>query len=142
MVRWSLLHGVITRKTSQDDPTEGRELSVKQVSAIRKTTATTARRLPLAWPIVGIGALLAALAWWVSSLPIRIVAGLLGVVFLSWGVARLPAQKTVHEAYQIVAPGVNPEDWLVVGSTAEILGFIEGVQSEMRQQEEAAGSGE
>ncbi len=141
-VRWVLLEGVITRTTPLEDPAAGNTLPVSQITGIEKTTVERVHRSPLARPGLYAGvALLAlfgglALSNWMLALP-----GLaLGAVFLLWGLTRLPGQREVLDAYQILAPGTHPPEWQLVGSHGEIFGFIEGLRSDMQdiQGEKAA----
>ena len=144
-VRWVLLEGVINRKTDQDDPTGGENLPFTQLTGVEKTSVTRVRRSPLAWPAIYAGvAMLALFAWiatanWWLALP----GILLGVVVLFWGLRRVSGQKEVLDAYQLLAPGTRPEDWLVIGSHLEVLGFVEGVRQEVeanRRAQAAAGN--
>jgi|SRR5579885_666729 len=137
LVRWSLLNGVITRKNKDDEPLAGKELPVRDITGIEKVTITKKRRLPFGWHGVVIGVALLALCIWISNLPGRAVTGLIGIALLYWGAKRIPAITTVHEGYRIVAPGLSAEEWVVVGSMPEVLGFIEAVRSEIRQKNEA-----
>lgn len=132
-VRWSLLNGVITRNTKENDPTAGRDLPVKNVTSIEKTTVTTVRKLPFGREAIILGIVLLAVCAFASALPARIAAGVIGIALIVWGAKRIPAITTVHEAYRIVAPGLNPDEWTVAGPMPEVLGFIEAVKSEMKE---------
>jgi hypothetical protein len=137
LVRWTLLDGIINRKTLQDEPMGGQELPIKQVMAVEKATGKKVERLPFGWPAALFGMGLLAVVWWAGGLFVRLVGGLGGLACLYWGAKRIPARTTVLEGYQIVAPGVKQEDWLVLGSTPEVIGFIEGLKSEMARETQA-----
>ena len=104
LVRWTLLDGTITRKTLQDPPTGGQEMPAKRVRAIEKVTVKKAHRLPFGWPAALFAVALLGWAWWTHSLVVRLAGGLVGLTCLFWGLKRIPARTTEHEAYQIVAP--------------------------------------
>ena len=134
-VRWVLLEGVITRTTQLDDPTAGKTLPVSQITAIEKTTVERVRRSPLARPAVYAGAVLLALfGWLAASTWVLALPGLaLGAIVFFWGLVRLPGQREVLAAYQILAPGIHPPEWQLVGSHAEVLGFIDGLRRDMQE---------
>jgi len=134
-VRWVLLEGVINRKTQQDDPTKGKELPVAQITGVEQTAVERVRRSPVARPAIYGGlALLVVFGWIASAYWLLGFPGMvLGVILLFWGLKRNPGQKEVLDAYQIVAPGTNPEDWRIIGSHAEVAGFIEGLRLEMEE---------
>jgi hypothetical protein len=134
-VRWVLLEGVINRKTQQDDPTKGKELPVAQITGIEQTAVERVHRSPVARPAIYGGlALLALFGWMATAYWWWALPGLfLGAATLFWGLKHNSGQKEVLDAYQIVAPGTNPEDWRVIGSHAEVAGFIEGVRLEMEE---------
>ncbi len=137
LVRWTLLNGIITRKTLQDDPTGGQELPVTQVKMVEKVTVKKIYRLPFGWPVAVFAAGLLAVSWRAGSLFVRLLCGLAGLACLYWGAKRIPARTTEHDAYRIVAPGVNPEEWMVVGSSSEITGFIEALRAGLAPETEA-----
>ncbi len=130
LVRWSLINGVITRKTLNDGPLDGQDLPVQQITGIEKTFVTKVERQPYGRRMMLLGVALVALAWPSPNLWVRIAAGLAGLGLLYWGVERSRVRKSVHEAFQMVVPGRKAEDWLMVGSTSEILGFIDAVQAD------------
>jgi len=136
-IRWSLVEGVLTRKTSQDGPTEGRELPIRQVTCIEKTTFQRTMRSRFAWPAtlfaLGLLALSVVLAmiWWPASLP----GFAIGLPLLRWGVKRIPPQTETLEAFRLVAPAPNPEDWVLVGGIPEVEGFIAGIRAELEEKE-------
>ena len=136
-VRWTLLEGVITRKKQDDGPTEGQELPIQQVMGVEKITVKRVRRSRLGWPVtlLGIGLLalsgLIATISWMAAIPGFAV----GLACLHWGAKRIPPKTEVLDAHQIVIPGADPKDWVVVGSIAEVLGFIEGIQIELQEKE-------
>ena len=134
-IRWSLVEGVITRKTAQDGPTEGQELSLSQVTRIEKTTFQRTRRARLAWPVtlfaLGLLALSVVLAgiWWPASL-----AGFgIGFLLLVWGVRRIPPQTETLDAFRLVTAVPNPDDWIMVGAIPEVEGFIEGIKADWEE---------
>lgn len=136
-IRWSLVEGVLTRKTPQDGPTEGRELPIRQVTRVEKTTFQRTMRSHFAWPAtlfaLGLLALSVVLAmiWWPASLP-----GFgLGSLLLVWGIKRIPPQTETLEAYRLVARVPDPDDWILVGGIPEVEGFIAGVKAELEEQE-------
>jgi hypothetical protein len=132
-VRWVLLEGVINRKTPQDDPAAGQNLPVSQIQRIEKTSVERTHRSPLALPATYAGLFLVAVFGWVATLSVWVgVPGLvLGAVALLWGLMRLGGSTEKIEAFRIVAPGVAAEDWVVLGSHHEVVGFISGVEKEM-----------
>jgi len=139
-IRWSLVEGVITRKTNQDGPMDGRELPLSQVTRIEKTTLQRTVRSRLAWPVtLAALALLAlsvglAMIWWPVSLP----GFAIGLLLLWWGVRRIPPQTETLGAYRLVASVPNPDDWILVGAVPEVEGFIAGVQAELEERERQA----
>jgi hypothetical protein len=139
-IRWSLVEGVVTRKTNQDGPMEGRELPLSQVTRIEKTTLQRTVRSRLAWPVtLAALALLAlsvwlAMSWWPLSLP----GFAIGLLLLWWGVRRIPPQTETLNAYRLVAPVPDPDDWVLVGSIPEVEGFIAGVHAELDEKEHQA----
>ena len=56
-----------------------------------------------------------------------------GAIILLWGLMRLSGTTERIDAFQIVAAGTRREDWYVVGSHHEVIGFVEGVGKEMQQ---------
>jgi hypothetical protein len=136
LTRWSLLNGILTRKGPNDGPTDWKELPVRDITALEETTFKTAKRLPLSWPavFVGIGLLVVAIA--LNSLPVRVVAAALGIFSIVWGARRISPIITVHQAYRVIAPGINPEEWTIVGVTPETRGFLEALKAEFAQKRE------
>ena len=139
-IRWSLVEGVITRKTAQDGPMDGRELSISQVTRIEKTTFQRTVRSRLAWPVtlsaLGLLALSVVLAgiWWPASLP-----GFgIGLLLLAWGVRRIPPQTETLDAFRLVASVPNPDDWIMVGAVPEVEGFVEGIKADLAENERPA----
>lgn len=136
-IRWSLVEGVITRKTAQDGPTEGRELPISQVTRVEKTTFQRTVRSRFAWPVtlfaLGLLALSIVLAviWWPASL----LGFGLGSLLLIWGIKRIPPQTETLDAYRLVAPVPDPDDWVLVGGIPEVEGFIAGIQAELEEKE-------
>jgi len=137
--RWSLLNGVITRKTKDDPPEGGQNLPVEKVTAVEKNTFTKVERLPFGKPATLLGVVLIGIAIGSNSLTARILCGLLGLLIFLWGVKRIPAKTTVLDAYQIVAPGTNPAEWRVVGSAPELIGFVQAVKVESSHPAESVG---
>lgn len=133
-VRWTLLEGVITRKNYQDAPMAGKELPVSRVTAVEKVTVVQTQRSRWGVPVTLLAVGLLVLSWWLWPTPVGILAGLLGLVCFYWGTRRIPSRKVVLDGYQMVAPSVAPEDWLVVGSSVEVLGFVEGVKAELAEE--------
>ena len=131
LVRWSLLHGIITRKTSTDSPLDGQNLPVSEVTGIEKTTVVKVDRPRFGWPAILTGIAVLVIAWQIDSLPLRILIGVMGFASVYWGSLRIRARRTVHDAYQIIVGGMKPEEWTVVGSSPETIGFIEAVRSEL-----------
>ncbi|MBI3934509.1 MAG: hypothetical protein HY316_07425 [Acidobacteria bacterium] len=134
-VRWVLLEGVINRKTKDDDPDKGMNLAVEKIQSIAKTQIERRHKNPLAAPatlagvlMLGLFGWLATSSWWLG-LPGLVVGG----AALLWGLARLSGTTERLDAFQIVASGTNPQDWYIVGSHHEVIGFIEGLRSEMEQ---------
>ena len=136
-IRWTLLEGIITRKNPQDGPTEGQELPIQQVTGVEKTTVKRVHRSRLGWPVTLFSvALLALSAWMASVLGLAAIPGFaIGLLSLIWGAKRIPPRTENLEAYRIVAPIANPEDWVVVGSIPEVQGFMEGVKIEFQEKE-------
>ena len=139
-IRWTLLEGIITRKKQDDGPMEGQEMPIQRVSGVEKITVTRVHRSHLAWPVTlfAIGLLVVSWVittiWWVAAIP-----GFgIGLAGLFWGVKRIPPKTEVLDAYQIVIPGADPKDWVVVGSIREVLGFIEGIKIELQEKEKQA----
>jgi hypothetical protein len=134
-VRWVLLEGVITRTTQLDDPTAGKTLPVSQITGIEKASVERVSRSPLAKPAIYVGAVLLALFGWLaaSTWALALPGLALGAIVLFWGLVRLPGQKEVLAAYQILAPGTHPPEWQLVGSHTEVLGFIDGLRRDMQE---------
>jgi len=133
LVRWALIDGIINRKTAADEPTGGQNLPVKQVAVIEKVTVEKRLRQRFGWPAALVGLGLLAVSWW-AGLFLRLLGGLAGLALLYWGAKRIFSHTVVLDGYQIVAPGLKHEDWVVVGSGNEVTGFIEGLKFEMAQE--------
>lgn len=139
-IRWSLVEGMITRKNPNDGPTEGQDLPIRQVTGIEKTTVQQVRRSRFGWPVtvfaVGLLALSAwaATIWWLAAVP----GVAIGILLLVWGVKRIPPRAETLEAYRILTPVGNPDDWIVTGSIPEVEGFIGGVKAELEEKEREA----
>ncbi|MBI4459617.1 MAG: hypothetical protein HY648_06130 [Acidobacteria bacterium] len=134
-IRWTLLDGVITRKRKDDGPTEGQEVSVHQVTGVEKTSVTRVRRSRLARPATLFGAgllalagIIAAISWMAATL-----AAVLGAATLFWGLKRIQAKKEVLDAYRLIIPGTDPNEWVMVGSIPEIAGFVEAIKIELQE---------
>ena len=134
-IRWSLVEGVITRKTAADGPTEGQELSLSQIMRIEKTAFQRTVRARLAWPVTVFAAVLLALSvvlagtWWPASL-----AGFaVGLLLLSWGVRRIPPQTETLDAFRLVTSVPNPDDWILVGAVPEVEGFVDGIKADLEE---------
>src|SRR5688572_33402249 len=132
-VRWVLLEGVINRKSHQDDPAAGQNLAVSQIQRIEKTTIERKHRSPVALPATYAGLFLLAVFVWVATMLwwVGLPGLVIGAAILLWGLMRLGGQTETIEAFQIGAPGVRAEDWYLVGSHDEVMGFIGGVEKEM-----------
>ena len=133
LARWTLLNGTITRKTLQDPPTGGRELSASQVTAIEKVTVKKVERQRFGWLTIVMGVIILDLAWFAGYLFVQIPLGIAALVLLYTGAKKLQSRTVEVEAHQIVAPGTKPEDWVVVGSAPELMGFLEAVKAESAQ---------
>lgn len=133
-VRWVLLEGVINRKTPQDDPDKGMNLPVEKIQSIENTQVERRQKNPLARPAALAGFAILVLCGWVSTIYFWVgVPGLVvGTIVLGWGLLRLGGTTERLDAFQIVASGTNPEDWYIVGSHLEVLGFIEGLRKEIQ----------
>ncbi|MBI2818168.1 MAG: hypothetical protein HYX72_14635 [Acidobacteria bacterium] len=140
IVRWTLINGVINRKTNQDDPTGGQDISVQEVRAIERTAVRKKERGTLGRPLLFIAVLLLATAWGSDSLTLRFVVGLAGLALLYTAVERLRTKVTMHDAFRLVIPGRNAEEWTVVGVTPETMGFVRGVEEEISSPTRAAGA--
>ena len=134
--RWSLMNGILTRKGPHDGPTDWKELPVKNISALEETTFRTVKRLPLAWPAVFVGIGLLVLAVAANSWPARAVAASFGMLSTAWGIRRISPMVTIHQAYRIIAPGINADEWTVVGVTPETRGFIDALKAQCAQTQE------
>ena len=134
-VRWVLLEGVINRKTPQDDPDKGLNLPVAKIQSIQETVIERRHKNPLAAPATLAGVFLLAVSGWIAaSSPWLGLPGLvIGALILVWGMKRLSGSVEKLGSYQIVAPGTNPEEWLIIGSHHEVIGFIEGLRKEVEQ---------
>jgi hypothetical protein len=139
-IRWSLVEGVITRKTAQDGPMDGRELSLSQVTHIEKTTFQRTVRSRLAWPVTLVALALLALSvvltriWWPASLP----GFAIGLLLLLWGVRRIPPRTETLDAFRLVAAVPNPDDWIMVGAVPEVEGFVEGIKADLEANQRPA----
>lgn len=140
MVRWTLINGVINRKTNQDEPTGGQDVSIEEIRAIERTIVRTSTRNRMGWPLVLFAALLLVAAWGSASIIFRFVMGFAGLASVDSGVEKLRRKVTIHDAFRLVIPGRNSQEWTVVGSTPEVLGFIRGVELELSSPASAIGS--
>jgi hypothetical protein len=134
-VRWVLLEGVINRKTQQDDPDKGLNLPVEKIQRIEQTVIERRHKSPVAKPAMLFGIVLLALFGWVATSHLWVgVPGLvIGAIVLFWGLARISGTVEKLDSFQIVVPGMNPQELLVIGSHLEVTGFIEGVRKEVEQ---------
>ena len=132
-VRWSLIDGTVTRTTTEGGIWNTTELPVQQVMGIEKLTIEQSRRAPLGVPVTLFAVALLAIAGWAGS----ISAGVIGLLCLFWGLRLLPKQKTSHEAHRLLGPGLDPEEWTLVGSGADIVGFVAALQTELSQKAES-----
>jgi hypothetical protein len=139
-VRWTLIDGVINRKTNQDDPSGGQNLRVEQVRGIQKTTVKRKERQSLGRPLLLIAVLLLIAAWNSNYIALRFVMGLAGLACLYSGAERMRTKVRVEEAFRLVIPGRNTDEWTVVGVTSEIMGFLGAVEAEVSSQSRAAGA--
>jgi hypothetical protein len=132
-VRWVLLEGVINRKTPQDDPDKGMNLPITKIQSIQETFIERRHNNPLAKPAVFAAILLLAISGWLTtySLWAGVPGLILGALVLIWGMMRLSGSTEKLTSYQILASGTNPQEWLVVGSHHEVVGFIEGLRNEV-----------
>ena len=136
-VRWTLLEGVITRKSPQDGPTEGKQLHIRQATAVEEIKVSKVYRSRLGWPatLLGLG-LLALFGWFASFSWIAAIPGLLvGLLCLFWGARRIAPRTEEVGGFQIVAPGSEPAEWRLTGTIPEVRGFVEGVRSELQEKE-------
>lgn len=139
-IRWSLVEGIITRTNPDQGPTEGQELPIQQLTGIEKTTVQRVHRSRLGWPVtffaLGLLALSAwaATIWWLAAVP----GGIPGILLLIWGVKRIPPRTETVEAYRLLTPVGNPEEWVVTGTIPEVEGFIGGVKAELEEKERQA----
>jgi hypothetical protein len=134
-VRWVLLEGVINRKTQQDDPAAGMNMPVSKIQSIEKASIERHSKSLVAAPAVITGLVLLALFGWLATVSIWAgVPGLIvGAIVLIWGLRRISGTTERIDAFQLVVPGIRPEDCYIVGSHHEVVGFIEGVRKEMEQ---------
>jgi hypothetical protein len=130
LVRWSLLNGIITRKVAADGPQEGRELPVHQVRGIEKTTFLKVERSRSGWLTALFGIAVVVLAWQIDFAPLRLTIGVLGFASVYAGSQKIRPRREVHEAFRLVGPNLRPDEWIVVGSTPEVTGFVEAVRLE------------
>jgi len=139
-VRWVLLEGVINRKTKDDDPDKGMNLAVEKIQSIEKTQIVRRHKNPLAAPATLAGVVFLALSGWIAraSWWLGLPGLVVGAIVLLWGLMRLSGTAEKLDAFQIVAAGTNPEDWYIVGSHHEVIGFVEGVRAEMEANRPAA----
>lgn len=136
-IKWSLVEGVITRKTAHDGPQDGQTLPTSQIKAIEKTQITLTQRSPLGWPVTLIGLVLLGLSFWITW--VSWLAAAPGLVFgawlLVWGVKRIPAHTETIGAFRLVAAVANPDDWIMAGDDVpEVQGFIDGVKADMAEE--------
>ena len=132
-VRWSLIDGTITRTTTVGGIWNTKEVPVQQVMGIEKLTVEESHRAPLGVPVTLFSVALLAIAGLAGSIPV----GVIGVLCLFWGVRMLPKQKVSHEAHRLLGPGLDPEEWVMVGSGGDIAGFLAALQSELSQKAES-----
>ena len=135
-IKWSLVEGVITRKTAHDGPQDGQTLPLSQIKAIEKTQITLTKRSPLGKPVTLLGVIILALSLWLATVSWLLAApGLVvGLLVFLRGVKRIPAHTETLGAFRIVAPVQNPDDWVMAGSDVpEVQGFIDGVKTDMAQ---------
>ncbi len=132
-VRWSLIEGTITRTTIEGGIWNTTELPVQQVMGIEKLTIEQSHRSPLGVPVTLFAVALLAIAGWAGSIPV----GVIGLLCLFWGLRLLPKQKISHEAHRLLGPGLDPEEWMLVGSGADIVGFVAALQTELSQKAES-----
>ena len=139
-VRWVLIGGVINRKTPQDDPDKGINLPIEKIQLIETTQIERRHKNSLAVPATVAAVVILALFGWLSTITLWVgVPGLAaGAALLLWGLKRLSGTTERLDAFQIVASGTNPEEWYIVGSHHEVLGFINGVQAEMKANQHTA----
>jgi hypothetical protein len=140
LVRWTLIEGVINRKTNQDDPRGGQNLPVEQVRGIERTTIKRKERKPLGRPLLLIAVLLLVAAWSSNYMALRFAIGLAGLACLYSGAERMRTKVRVEEAFRLVIPGRNTDEWTVVGVTPEIMGFLGAVEAEISSPSQAAGA--
>ena len=132
-VRWSLIAGTLTRTTTEGGIWNTTEMPVQQVMGIEKLTIEESRRAPLGVPVTLFAVALLAIAGWAGSIPV----GVIGMLCLFWGVRMLPKQKVSHEAHRLLGPGLDPKEWVLVGSGADVAGFLDALQSELSQKTES-----
>ena len=132
-VHWSLLEGIITRTATAGGIWNTTELPVQQVMGIEKLTIEQSRRGPLGVPVTLFALVLLAIAGLAGS----ILVGVIGLFCLFWGVRFLPKQKISHDAYRLLGPGLDPEEWILVGSGPDVAGFVAAVQTEISQEDES-----
>ena len=132
-IKWSLVEGVITRKSAQDGPYDGQTLPVSQIQAIEKTQIQITHRSPLGWPVTLIGLVVLGLSFWIAlGSWLAAAPGLaFGLLLLVWGVKRIPAQTETIGAFRMVAQVQNPDAWIMAGEVPEVQGFIDGVKADM-----------
>ena len=131
-VHWSLIEGTLTRTTTEGGIWNTTELPVQQVMGIEKLTVEQSRRAPLGVPVTLFAVALLAIAGLAGS----ILTAVIGMLCLFWGVRLLPKQKNSHVAHRLLGSGLDPEEWVLVGSGADIAGFIDALQSELSQKTE------
>lgn len=138
-VHWVLVEGVINRKTPQDDPDKGLNLAVERITSIEKTQVERQHKNPLAKPASVAGIAILALFGWLATVSLWVaIPGLIaGAIALLWGLKRLSGTSEKLDAFQLLAPGTNPQDWCIVGSHLEVTGFIAGVRAEMGANQDA-----
>ena len=135
-IKWSLVEGVITRKTAHDGPQDGQRLAVSEIKAIEKTEFRRTHRSALAWPVTLVGVAMLALSLWLTSVSwLAAAPGLvLGLLLLVSGIKRIPAHTETIGAFRLVAPVANPDDWIMAGDEVpEVVGFVEGIKAEMAE---------
>ena len=134
-VRWVLLEGVINRKTPQDDPDKGLNLPVARIQRIEETSIERRQKNPLASPAMFAGLFLLALSGWITRFSVwaGVPGFIIGAFVFIWGLKRLSGSVEKLGSYQIIAAGTNPQEWLIVGSHHEVIGFIDGLRHEVEQ---------
>ena len=135
-IKWSLVEGVITRKSAQDGPHDGQTLPISKIKAIEKTEIQVTHRSSLGWPVTLIGLAILGLSFWIAvgSWLTAAPGFVFGLLLLVWGVKRIPAHTETIGSFRLVAPVENPDDWIMAGDDVpEVVGFIDGIKADMAQ---------